>query len=106
MNAKDFEIVNRLKIRLQERVKLHQVIIFGSRARGDAESDSDMDVLVVLDEPVSRQSRKIVSENSWEIGFDSDMVIMPIVVSRDSWENGPDRVSLLARAVREEGTRI
>ncbi|MFZ2631665.1 MAG: nucleotidyltransferase domain-containing protein [Desulfosalsimonadaceae bacterium] len=106
MNIKDLEIVNRLKTRLQERVKLHQVIMFGSRARGDAESDSDMDVLVVLNEPVSRQSKKIVSDNAWEIGFDAGILVMPIVVSRDSWENGPDRVSLLARAVREEGMRI
>jgi len=106
MNAKDREIGHRLKNRLQERVNLHQVIVFGSRARGDAESDSDMDVLVILNEPVSRRSRKIVSDNAWEIAFDAGVVVVPIVVSRDGWENGPDRASLLAMAVREEGMCI
>ena len=106
MDAKDLETVNRLKRRLQQRVKLHQVILFGSRARGDAEPDSDMDVLVILDEPVSSQSRKIVSDYAWETGFEVGIVVVPVVVSRDNWENGPDRASLLAMAIREEGMRI
>lgn len=106
MNAKDLQIVNKLKSRLRKKVNLHQVILFGSRARGDAEPDSDMDILVILNEPVSRQSRKIVSDNAWEIGFDAGVVVVPFVVNRNNWENGPDKLSLLAMAIREEGMRI
>lgn len=106
MDTKDLEITNRLKSLLQDRVKLDRLILFGSRARGDAEPDSDMDVLVILDETVSRQSRKIVSDAAWEAGFDAGIVVVPVVVSRDRWENGPDRASLLAMAVREEGMQI
>jgi hypothetical protein len=69
-------------------------------------SDSDMDVLVVLDGPVSKQSRRIVSDNAWEVGFEAGIVVVPIVVSRERWENGPERASLLAMAVREEGVSI
>ena len=106
MNPKDLETANRLKRLLQKKVKLHQVVLFGSRARGDAEPDSDMDVLIVLDEQVSRQSRQIVSDCIWEIGFEAGIVVVPVVVSRDDWELGPDRASLLAMAVREEGVQI
>ncbi|MBI4775137.1 MAG: nucleotidyltransferase domain-containing protein [Deltaproteobacteria bacterium] len=106
MKPKDIETANRLKRLLQKKVKLHRMILFGSRARGDAEPDSDMDVLVVLDEPVSRESRRIVSDYAWETGFEAGIVVAPVVVSRDDWENGPDRESLLAKAVREEGMPI
>ena len=106
MDAKDLKIVNKFRSLLQERVKLHQLILFGSRARGDAEPDSDMDVVVILDEPVSSQSRKIVSDYAWETGFEVGIVVVPVVVSRDNWENGPDRASLLAMAIRDEGMRI
>ena len=106
MDAKDIKIVKRLKALLQEKVKLHRLILFGSRARGDAELDSDMDVLVILNEPVTGQARKTVSTSAWEAGFDDSVVVVPIVVSRESWENGPDRSSLLAMAVREEGLQI
>ncbi|MDA8137359.1 MAG: nucleotidyltransferase domain-containing protein [Desulfobacteraceae bacterium] len=106
MNSKDLETANKLKSLLEKRVKLHQMILFGSRARGDADADSDMDLQVILDEPVSRQSRKMVSDSAWETGFEAGIVLVPVVVSRDNWESGPNRASLLAKAVREEGMRI
>ncbi len=35
---------------MREKISIHRVVLFGSRARGDAEPDSDMDVLVVVDD--------------------------------------------------------
>jgi hypothetical protein len=65
-----------------------------------------MDVLVILNEPRTPDIRRIVSECAWEAGFDEGVVIASVVVSRDEWENGPERSSLLAMAVREEGVAI
>jgi len=106
MDPKDHEVLRRLKHSIEGRVRLSEMILFGSRARGDADSDSDMDVLVVLDGPVSKQSRRIVSDNAWEVGFEAGIVVVPIVVSRERWENGPEQASLLAMADREEGVSI
>jgi predicted nucleotidyltransferase len=36
-----------------------QIILFGSRARGDARQDSDYDLLVVLDEILDRRGTRI-----------------------------------------------
>jgi len=106
MNESDRDILNRLKNLLHKRVRLHQVILFGSRARGDAGPDSDIDVMVVLDEPRTREVRDLISKCAWEAGFDAGVVIVPIVVSRENWENGPERASLLAKVVGEEGVPI
>ena len=103
MDANDFKIVNKFRSLLQERVKLHQVILFGSRARGDAEPDSDMDVLVVLDEPRTREARDVVSDSAWEAGFDAGVVVASVVFTREEWENGPEYYSPFAEAVRSEG---
>ena len=83
MDLKNLEIMNNLKSLLQKRVKLHQLILFGSRARGDNEPDSDMDVLVVLDEPETREVRDVVFDCAWDAGFDAEVVVVPIVVYRN-----------------------
>lgn len=103
MDDKDREILHRLKSLLQAKVKLHQVILFGSRARGDADPDSDMDVLVVLDEPRTREVRDAVSDCAWEAGFDAGVVVASVVFTREEWEDGPEYYSPLAEAVRSEG---
>lgn len=106
MNTNSENILARLKALLADQVPLHELILFGSRAREDNTDDSDMDVLVVLDAPVTPKYRDIVLDCAWEAGFDADVVIMPVVVSHDTWEKGPEYESLLARAIRKEGIAV
>lgn len=49
MQEKDRKIVEKFKSLVSQRVKVHEVRVFGSRARGDATEESDLDVLVVVD---------------------------------------------------------
>ncbi len=106
MGATEKAVLERLKLLISERLPLHQMVLFGSRARGDAEPDSDFDLLVVLDCPADRSARETVSDCAWETGLEHGMVIVPIVVSRDEWERGPERYSLLAEAIRAEGVPV
>jgi len=98
--------MDQLKLLISERLPLRQMVLFGSRARGDADPDSDFDVLVVIDGPADRSARETVSDCAWETGLDHGIVIAPIVVCRDEWENGPERYSLLAEAIRAEGVPV
>lgn len=90
---------------VQKKVSLHSVVLFGSRARGDAEPDSDMDVLVIVDD-LTEKDEDYISECAWEAGFASGVVVVPVVFSRVEWENGPERYSLLAEAVKSDGVYL
>ena len=90
---------------MAERVSFEKVILFGSRARGDADPDSDMDVLVIVNELTERKE-DYISECAWKAGFESGVVIVPIVFTVDEWETGPERFSLLAEAIRSEGVSL
>lgn len=80
-----------------------QVILFGSRARGDAREDSDVDLVVVESAPFGKgRSRRQEAVRLWRalsgLGVAKDI----LVYSRDEveyWRNSLNHI--LARALRE-----
>ena len=46
MNQVEKKIVDTFAILVKKKLSVHRIELFGSRARGDADPDSDMDVLV------------------------------------------------------------
>ncbi|MBN1895905.1 excisionase family DNA-binding protein [bacterium] len=103
VNEKDLQVLEKFKSLLQGEVKLHQVILFGSRARGNASGESDMDVLIVVDEPVTQELRNRVSGYAWKAGFDEGVVLGCVLYTREEWENSPERYSPFVETVRSEG---
>lgn len=96
-------ILNAFKELLLKRGNLYKLILFGSRARGDANPQSDMDIVVVLNDSAKEEDFDYVSDSAWEAGFERGIVIVPVVFTRSEWEKGPERYSLLAQAVEAEG---
>jgi hypothetical protein len=102
MDALEKQILKTFKSLIMKRLRVHCVVLFGSRARGDADPDSDMDVLVVVDD-LTGELEDYISECAWQAGFEHGIVLVPVVFSGDEWENGPERYSLLAQAIGLEG---
>ena len=64
MKPKEKHILETFKHLLEQRVHLNTFALFGSRARGDAGRNSDMDVLVVVDQldtPTAHGSQVLVA---------------------------------------------
>ena len=107
MTQQERELVRKFKSLLSERLQAgFELFVFGSRARGDADDESDLDVLVVTQEPETYEVLMLVSGCAWEAALGSGMIINSVVFSRDAWENGPERDSDLARTVKEEGIPV
>jgi predicted nucleotidyltransferase len=102
MDQSDRDTLEAFANRLRRRFPRAEVRAFGSRARGEGKTDSDLDVCVVL-ERVNPDVRAEVSDIAWEIGFDRDVVISTVVFSRQQFLHGPCSVSPLVGAIREQG---
>lgn len=105
MNSLEKNILDTFKLLLIKRIKLHSLVLFGSRARGDADPDSDMDVLVVVDE-LTKEVEDYITDCAWEACFSHGIIMVPIVFSTDEWDRGPENSSLLADVLRSEGILI
>jgi uncharacterized protein len=105
MRSEDVRIARELKTRLSSIVELLDFKVFGSRARGDADEYSDMDVFFEVDSLDSALKEKI-SEIVWEVGFNNYTVISPLVFTRDELENSPLRSSPIVEVIAEEGVAV
>lgn len=105
MNPVEKNIVDTFTVLLKKKLSVHRIELFGSRARGDADPDSDMDVLVIVDD-ITPELGDYISECAWDAGFKHGIVVVPVVFTREEWVNGPERYSLLAEAIRAEGVQL
>lgn len=48
------------------------IILFGSKARGDSDLDSDVDVMVIIDDEETKEKRNKLSEISFEVNYKYD----------------------------------
>lgn len=87
------------------KITLFEVRLFGSRARGQAQGDSDLDLYLETG-ILTREQRLIISEVSWEIGFANDVVISPLVVPRAEAQNGAFSASMLCHTIKNEGIAV
>ena len=91
---------------LQQRFpnKIARVIVYGSKARGDAGPDSDLDILVVLnDDAVSRAAVRLIG---YELALQTDVVPSILVYTVNELEQRRKHRSVFIEAVEREGVVV
>lgn len=109
MRTKDYEVAKSLKDRLSTVVRLVDFRVFGSRARGDNEELSDMDVFLEVEcesESIDKELRNKIGEIIWEVGFENYIVLSPLIFTRNEIENTPLRSSPIVKNIIKEGVVV
>jgi predicted nucleotidyltransferase len=104
MNKRDLSIARHFKKLLLAKLTPVDIRIFGSRARGHASLDSDLDMFIVV-EHATHDIGKYISNCAWEAGFDHNIVIVPVVISQDKLAGAVGQ-SAFIRNVYQEGIAI
>lgn len=93
--------------RLSEKKPL-KVILFGSRARGEFDEGSDVDLIVVLDKDGIPRTYREKTENFLEINrllrdLNKRIAMDLVVMTRTQWERFVEMDSGFSREVQEKG---
>ncbi len=63
------------------------IFLYGSRARGDAEPDSDWDLLILVDGLITSARKSAIRHRLYEVEWDSDEVLTSVIFSRQDWNS-------------------
>lgn len=83
MNTKDREILDELKSRLLSLLgkELNDMIMFGSHASDKATKESDMDVLIVLENHYDWKKKRMIRDVCYETGLKFGILIDSKIIS-------------------------
>ena len=93
------------KLRQRFDGQIVSIVLFGSRARGDAAPDSDMDVLVVLSD-ASPATRKVVRYLAVEVWLKYGIYLSTRVWSNAHWSEAEQVQTLLYHNICRDGIRL
>ena len=99
----DPEAIEQLVRHIIELVHPLRIILFGSAARGEMESDSDIDVLVVMPEGVHRRrTAQLLYRQIRGLGVPFDI----LVATPDDLERHKDNIGLIYQRILREGREV
>jgi uncharacterized protein len=83
-----------------------EVILFGSRARGTANNESDYDVVIVINAPDDRKVRKQINDLCYDLELKYNIFLDTQVISKDELEFGLRGKHPVFRLAIKEGIHI
>ena len=90
------------KVRQRFDGQLVSAMMFGSRARGDAEADSDMDMLVVMSS-ADPEIRKAIHHLAVEVWLEYGIYLSTLVWSQAHWHQVAQLQTLLYQNICRDG---
>ena len=95
-------ISNLIRLNISDIDPRAQVILYGSRARGDSRKDSDWDIPVLTDYPVDFKKEKIFRDHLYELEIQTGELLSIFVYSKQDW-NTKQWITPYFQNVTEQG---
>ncbi len=96
-------IIEKIKQTVLEVEPRAEIILYESRSREDTESESDWDLLVLVDGPVDDERTDRIRHRLYEVEWESGEVLSTIVRNKEEWDSPIYRSMPFHENVEREG---
>ena len=102
MKEKDTHIATRIRTEIKRIDPKAKVVLFGSRARGDAKKDSDWDLLILIDSLDIRESEDLFRDKIYDLELETGEIISMFVYNNKDWTSR-HKITPLYKSIKKEG---
>ena len=104
-NVAQDPILEQIQTAIVEAVSPDKIILFGSRARGEATMNSDYDLFVIKND--IQNEREISRQINYRLlKEDLAQAVDIVVASADTWNRGVNKIGMIYKTIDEEGITI
>ena len=105
MNKRTANITERIRKEIKSIDPTAKVILFGSRARGDAKQDSDWDILILIKDTLTIEIERAFRYKLFDLELETGEVFSTFVYNTDTW-NKKHKVTPFYKSIKQEGVLL
>jgi predicted nucleotidyltransferase len=104
---RDLEIAREVKRLLEPKIPLATIKMYGSRARGTATWESDLDLYIEVDSNmITKEQHDFINDVTFEVGLKAGLLVSSFVITKERREKPLFRYSPFFNNVQKEGIPI
>ena len=100
------QALTEIKRKLLETFDIKALVLYGSVARGQADDESDVDLLIVTSKALNRFERHGITNVVFEVNLQYDTTFSTLVVDLASWETGIISVLPVRDEIIRDGIQV
>ena len=87
MNQSKDIVLGSIKKQVRELDPKAEIILYGSRARGDARPDSDWDILILINYPANTEVEKVFRHKLYDVELELGEALSTFVYNKNEWKS-------------------
>ena len=102
----EYHALKEIKESVTDKFEVERFILFGSIVRGEANEESDIDLLIVTKRPLTRWERHQITDTVCEINLEYGTNFSTLVVDSYTWDRGSVSLLSIHQEVEREGVLV